>query len=148
MDGGTQRSPWLDIPLADYEGHMSLPEIGQAQMIADFFASLLKERSPASVAVMGCSGGNGFDRIDPSVTTRVVGVDLNPAYVRRARKRFSGRFDRLELYTCDIQAMDALFEPVDMVYAALVFEYLDPPASAVVRMAAHLRPGGVLATIL
>jgi hypothetical protein len=25
-------NPWLHIPLVDYEGHMSLPAIGQAQM--------------------------------------------------------------------------------------------------------------------
>jgi hypothetical protein len=29
------RNPWLAIPLADYEGQMALPEIGQAQMLAD-----------------------------------------------------------------------------------------------------------------
>ena len=28
-------NPWLNIPLDDYEGHMSLPTVGQAQMIAD-----------------------------------------------------------------------------------------------------------------
>jgi hypothetical protein len=28
-------NPWLNIPLDDYEGHMSLPEVGQAQMIGD-----------------------------------------------------------------------------------------------------------------
>ena len=27
------RNPWLDIPLDDYESHMSLPGVGQAQMI-------------------------------------------------------------------------------------------------------------------
>jgi hypothetical protein len=31
-------NPWLNIPLADYEGHMSLPAVGQAQMIAEQFA--------------------------------------------------------------------------------------------------------------
>lgn len=35
------RNPWLDIPLADYEGHMALPQIAQAKMIADHFESLL-----------------------------------------------------------------------------------------------------------
>src|ERR1700689_4786619 len=29
------RNPWLEIPLEDYEGHMSHPSIGQAQMLAD-----------------------------------------------------------------------------------------------------------------
>jgi hypothetical protein len=28
-------NPWLSIPLDDYEGHMSLPAVGQARMIAE-----------------------------------------------------------------------------------------------------------------
>ena len=31
----TMTQPWLQIPLADYEAHMALPDIGQAQMLAD-----------------------------------------------------------------------------------------------------------------
>ncbi len=30
-------NPWLDIPLAEYEGHMSLPTIDQADMLAAQF---------------------------------------------------------------------------------------------------------------
>jgi hypothetical protein len=29
------RNPWLEIPLSDYEGHMELPQIGQAEMLAE-----------------------------------------------------------------------------------------------------------------
>jgi hypothetical protein len=28
-------NPWLSIPLHDYEGHMALPHVGQAKMIAN-----------------------------------------------------------------------------------------------------------------
>jgi len=65
------RSPWLDIPLADYEGHMSVPGVGQAEMLASQFAELLEKWSPASAAVIGCAGGNGFDRLRVEVTERV-----------------------------------------------------------------------------
>jgi hypothetical protein len=27
------RKPWLDIPLSEYEGHMALPAVGQAEML-------------------------------------------------------------------------------------------------------------------
>jgi len=57
------RNPWLDIPLQDYERYMSLPEIGQAQMLADQFELLIKRHSPASVALIGCAGGNGLERL-------------------------------------------------------------------------------------
>ena len=69
-------NPWLTIPLADYEAHMALPQVGQAQLLADLFAAELHARSPSSVAVLGCAGGNGFERA-PS-TLRVVGVDVAP----------------------------------------------------------------------
>ena len=56
-------SPWLDIPLADYEGHMALPEIAQARMLADELESAVRQHAPSSVAIIGCSGGNGFVRL-------------------------------------------------------------------------------------
>ena len=52
-------NPWLALPLGDYKGHM---------------------RSPASVAILGIAGGNGLEHVDPSVTSRGVGLDLNPQY--------------------------------------------------------------------
>ena len=30
--GPKMNDPWLEVPLADYEEHMALPDIGQAQM--------------------------------------------------------------------------------------------------------------------
>lgn len=43
------RNPWLDIPLADYEGHMSLPHVGQAVLLGDVFEGALREgRVPRS----------------------------------------------------------------------------------------------------
>ncbi|HVS25014.1 MAG TPA: class I SAM-dependent methyltransferase, partial [Gammaproteobacteria bacterium] len=92
-------NPWLTIPLADYEAHMALPEVGQAQLLAAVFAAELRARAPASVAVLGCAGGNGFEHAPRSL--RVVGVDLNPDYVAAARARFGGRLPRLELHVAD-----------------------------------------------
>jgi len=40
---GVMKNPWLDIPLADYEGHMALPNVGQAQLLSDVFASALSK---------------------------------------------------------------------------------------------------------
>ena len=56
-------SPWLDIPLEDYEGHMALPEIAPARMLADELESAVRQHAPSSVAIIGCSGGNGFERL-------------------------------------------------------------------------------------
>ncbi len=97
------KNPWLEIPLADYEGHMALPEVAQATLLADVFEKALRKHAPASVSILGCAGGNGFDRIDPQVTTRVVGIDINPAYIAIARDRFQRRLLGLELIVADLQ---------------------------------------------
>ncbi|RPI77037.1 MAG: hypothetical protein EHM45_10650 [Desulfobacteraceae bacterium] len=59
------KNPWLEIPLCDYEGHRALPQVAQARLLADVFARALGRYSPESVAVLGCAGGSGFERIDP-----------------------------------------------------------------------------------
>lgn len=141
------RSPWLDIALADYEGHMALPGIGQAEMLADQFAQLLGECTPASVAVIGCAGGNGFDRIDTSATRRVVGIDINARYLEALRHRYGATIPGLELHACDIQAPIIGIQPVDLIYAALVLEYVDPVA-ALHTFRSLCRPKGILATVL
>ena len=143
------RNPWLDIPLADYEAHMASPEVAQAQMIGASLAELLQIQRPRSLAVIGCAGGNGFERIQRLQTTRVVGVDINPAYLAEARRRFDGAFDRLELICADIGAgaADVAFEPVDLIFAALIFEYVDARV-VLPRLAARLSTGGLLAVLL
>jgi SAM-dependent methyltransferase len=141
------RSPWLDIPLADYEGHMALPGIGQAQMLADQFAELLAQWVPRSAAVIGCAGGNGFDRVRCEVTQRVVGIDINPHYVQALADRHAASTPGLELYVRDIQEPIEGIDPVDLIYAALVLEYVDL-AAALRHLKSICRPNGILATVL
>ena len=54
-------NPWLTIPLKNYEGHMALPDVGQAKMLAIEFDELLRTYAPISAALIGCAGGNGFE---------------------------------------------------------------------------------------
>jgi ubiquinone/menaquinone biosynthesis C-methylase UbiE len=141
------RNPWLDIPLADYEGHMALPEVGQAKLLADIFATALRDYQPPSIAVIGCAGGNGFDRIDPDVTTRVVGVDLNARYLQRTRQRFSGKFQALNLVHANIEHDILPSQPVRLIFAALVLEYVDV-VKTLPRIRAMLEEGGILITVV
>jgi SAM-dependent methyltransferase len=115
-------NPWLTIPLADYEGHMRSPAVAQLDVLSDLFAEALALRRPASVAVLGIAGGNGLERIDSSVTRRVVGLDLNPEFLDAVRQRYA-LLPGLELTRIDLaeQVVDA--EPVELVHAALVFEH-------------------------
>lgn len=140
------RNPWLDIPLADYEAHMSLPTIGQSQLIADQLETLVRTYSPRSVAIVGCAGGNGFERLVGTSVTRVVGVDINPEYIEQARRRLEGRIPGLELLTADIQASTPLFDPVDLIYVALVLEYVDLE-QVIGTLHRHCKSNGILAVL-
>ena len=141
------RNPWLDIPLSDYEGHMALPQVDQSRMLSDQLAALLALHRPRSIALIGCAGGNGFERIDPRLTLRVVGVDINPDYLEAARRRYDGVFESLELHCADAQSSELAFDPVELAFAGLVFEYAD--ARALLRnLTTRVRSGGVLAAVL
>lgn len=140
------KNPWLDVPLADYEGHMALPGIEQAQLLSDLFADAMAQFSPASVAVIGCAGGNGFDRIPPTVL-RVVGVDLNPRYVAETKTRFKDRIKNLEVIAGDIQSHGVTFAPVDLIFLGLVLEYVNVE-TVTARMRSLLSTPGHLVTVL
>lgn len=139
---------WLSISLDDYEAHMALPEIAQSQALASEVGALVERYRPASFALLGCAGGNGLDRIDPAVTRRVVAVDINPAFVLTAQQRFGARFESFEPHVCDVSAgTSAPFEPVDVVFAGLLFEYVPLlPALGFIRSA--LVAGGILGAVL
>jgi SAM-dependent methyltransferase len=140
-------NPWLDIPLSDYEGHMALPGVAQAQLLAEILAGQLRSLQPDSLAVLGCAGGNCFERIDPDVTSRVVGVDLNGLYLPEARNRFGKSFRALELVEGDIQNDTIAFDPVDLIYAALILEYVNVDATFS-QLRRLLNPGGTLVTVI
>ena len=141
------RKPWLAIPLAEYEGHMALPEIGHAQLLADELDFSVRQHSPKSIAVIGCAGGNGFDRSIGGVVDRVVGIDINPRYVEAVRSRFGGRIPGLELHVADIQFVLPKISPVDLVFAALILEYVDVPTT-MSSFRSLCAPGAALVVIL
>jgi len=126
---------------------MSLPAIGQADMLATEFAALLTQWAPDSAAVIGCAGGNGFDRVNAAVTRRLVGIDLNPQYIQELAYRYAATIPGLELYVRDIQEPVERIEPVALIYAALVLEYVDP-LPVLRNLRALCRPQGILATVL
>ena len=141
------KNPWLRIPASDYEAHMALPDVGQAQAIRKLMASALKEYTPASLAVIGCTTGNGLEHVDPTHTRRVVGVDINAAYLAVLETRFAGKIPHLELIEADITAPGFGFDPVSMVFAALLFEYVDV-AAALRNIARCLTPEAILVAVL
>jgi SAM-dependent methyltransferase len=115
-------NPWLALPLEDYEGHMGSAAVNQLAPLADLFGEALARLRPRSVAVLGVAGGNGLEHVDSTLTTRVLGIDVNPAYLAATKQRFPD-LRGLELHCADLQHDLLDVEPVALVHAALVFEH-------------------------
>src|SRR5512140_2480766 len=94
-------SPWLSVPLSDYEGHMRSPGVQQLDALSDLFADAVECCRPESVAILGIAGGNGLERIDANITKRILGLDVNPLYLEAVRRRFAAVYD-LELHCVDL----------------------------------------------
>lgn len=140
-------NPWLTIPLTDYEAHMDLPTVGQAAMLASEFEALLHSLASKTVAFIGCAGGNGFAEAIEAGVTRLVGIDINASYIARAADRYAATIPGLELHCADIQGDMPDIQAVELVYAALVFEYVDV-ATALRNLVRICKPDGHLATLV
>ena len=141
------RNPWLDIPEADYVGHMSSPTVGQRPVLGRLLGEVLETVLPNVVLVLGGSTGNGLEHVNPTVTSRVVVVDVNPTYLIRLRERFPNPAFELDLWCGDVIEIGLGRQVFDLVHAGLIFEYVEWPV-LLPRIAAALRPGGVLSVIL
>ena len=126
---------------------MALPAVGQAGVLAELFGQAIQRWTPSSIAIIGCAGGDGFDKIRPERVKKVVAVDLNPQYIQKTRERYLARLPSLELLCADVQSEFLNYGPVDLTYAALLFEYVDV-ASTLRTLKRNSRPGAVLATVL
>lgn len=139
-------NPWLTIPIADYEAHMALPGIGQAQMLAEELSRAASQCSARSVALIGCAGGNGLATLPASVR-RIVAIDINRAYVEALRGRFGGRSAALELFVADIQQGAPPCPPVDLVYAGLILEYVEV-ATTMMALRGLCAPEGMMVAVI
>jgi SAM-dependent methyltransferase len=140
-------NPWLDIPEADYVGHMSSPAVGQRPVLGRLLGEALETVRPKVVLVLGCSTGNGLEYVNPAVTSRVVVVDVNPKYLLRLRERFPNPTFELDVRPGDVIDIELEREAYDLVHAGLIFEYVAWPV-LLPRVAMAPRPRGVLSVIL
>jgi SAM-dependent methyltransferase len=140
-------NPWLDIPADDYVGHMGSPEVNQLAILARLLREALERFRPCDLLLLGCSTGNGLAQVDPSVTRRVTGVDVNPEYLARISERFPDPGVELTLHCVDVMAYAFTSDAFDLVHCALLFEYLDWP-TVLPRISRAIRPGGGLSVVL
>lgn len=146
-ENDNNKNPWLHISARDYEGHMGPEGVDQLGVLDRITGTIYREIKPRRVAILGCGTGNGFGNIDPAVTERLVGVDINPAYLELARSRYQNLDGIIEL--CCFYAEKCAFEEesFDMVHAALLLEYLDTEPM-IAKIASWLAPGGVAAIVI
>ena len=64
----TNSNPWLDIPLEDYERHMSHELVGQSTLLNSLTKKYLENIKPESAIFLGIAGGNGLEHIDNHIT--------------------------------------------------------------------------------
>jgi trans-aconitate methyltransferase len=141
------KNPWLDIPLDDYESHMALPQVGQSQLLSRVLREAIESYKPSSVALLGCAGGNGLEQVASTSVERVVGIDINQQYLERAAARYKDQVARLEFFAGDLGVDRFVFAPVDLVFAGLIFEYVDT-AKLLDQALSMLAAGGRLISVV
>ena len=139
-------NPWLKISLSDYEEHMQLPEVRQLGVLSALFGEAIAFCRPSSVAILGIAGGNELERIDTSHTKRIVGFDINPAYLKALQGR-SSHVSGLELYCVDLAKQIVTLAPVQLVHAALIFEHAGVDR-CFENALSLIAPGGALSVVL
>jgi SAM-dependent methyltransferase len=140
-------NPWTVVPAADYERHMGPEGVDQLAPLSAIFQEVYAAAQPDRLLLLGCTAGNGLEHVNPAVTKRIVGVDVNLQYLGVARQRFIGLGARLELYCGEVERFRAAQESFDLVHAALLFEYLHPEV-LVRRIAEWLAPEGTCSVVV
>ena len=136
-----------DPPLPTTKGTWAPAGVDQLAPLRAIFAELYARLRPGRLAVLGCGPGNGLDVVDPVVTRRFAGVDLNADYLSLARERHA-RLAPLATWICaSADRCDLEASGFDLIHAALLLEYLDP-AAVLPRVAGWLAPGGVFSVVL
>jgi SAM-dependent methyltransferase len=144
----TSPNPWSVVQADDYERHMGPQGLDQLAPLSAIFQEAYLAAQPDRVLLLGCATGNGLEHVDPSVTQRVVGVDVNLQYLGIARQRFFSLGPRLELYCADATTWkEGPAGGFDLVHAALLFEYLFPEV-LVRRIAEWLSDAGTCTAVL
>jgi hypothetical protein len=116
---------WHNIPLADYENHMSHGTVHQAQFLSGLTQKYLLRFEPEYPLFLGISGGNGLEHIDAGKTKKVRAVDINSTYLEKIKERYSASLPQLELICADINTSALSSLQTDFIWGALIFEYLD-----------------------
>lgn len=117
-------NPWETIALSDYENHMSLKNVYQLQVLNRMMGEQLAVYDADTVMILGIAGGNGLEHINREKTSKVYGVDVNPAYLAQCRKRYAALGDTLETICADLLDEHLQLPSARLLIADLLVEYI------------------------
>lgn len=140
-------NPWLQIPASDYEGHMGLPEVDQSAFLADVFITSLADYDSRSLLYIGCATGNGLAHIRNDKTQMLTAVDINPEYLEILRERYRHSIPCLQTVQADLNDYQGDGQRYTLIFAGLVFEYLDP-RPLLEKISMWLEKAGVMVVVL
>ncbi len=140
-------NPWTVVQADDYEKHMGPDGADQLAPLSAVFQEAYLAAQPDRVLLLGCATGNGLEHVNPAVTQKVIGVDVNLQYLGIARQRFMHLGAKLELFCAEAEKFRVPPASQDLVHAALIFEYLHPEP-LVRRIAEWITPGGTCSVVL
>jgi ubiquinone/menaquinone biosynthesis C-methylase UbiE len=140
-------NPWLHIPASDYEAHMNSPNVAQLAFLALTFKEALHEHDSRHVGLLGCATGNGLEYVEKARTERVTAVDINLKYLDILRERFAGKISGLEIVQADLETCEIKKSSFTLVFAGLVFEYVNP-TRVLARIFSWLCPHGIMVAVL
>jgi SAM-dependent methyltransferase len=140
-------NPWLRIPATDYEGHMRSPNVAQQSFLAQTFKASLEKYNCSTIALLGCATGNGLEYVKKDATRRVTAIDINPEYLKVLRERYQGCVPGLEVVEADLEVCTLKNHAYALIYAGLVFEYLQPRI-LLPKIAAWLSVDGIMISVL
>jgi SAM-dependent methyltransferase len=138
---------WLKIPALDYEAHMGNPSVDQLSFLSTTFKEALEQHDCATVALLGCTTGNGLEYINKDAVRRVTVLDFNPEYLEILRQRYEGSIPGLEIIEADLETYTIENQAYSLIFAGLIFEYLEP-GILLPKIASWLRSGGVMVSVL
>lgn len=121
------KNPWEEIPLSDYENHMKLDSVRQLQTMNEMMRGQLAAWPASSVMILGVAGGNGLAHISREAFHRVYGVDVNPAYLEEAARRYPHLDGVLQCICVDLRTGADKLPEADLVLANLLVEYVGYP---------------------
>jgi predicted TPR repeat methyltransferase len=123
-DSLNNSNPWMEIPIDDYEQHMSHSSVGQLSLLSSLTKKYLTKIKPATCLFIGIAGGNGLEHIDNDISKNVIGIDINQKYLDVSFKRYRDRIDSLRLLELDITKNTNQICSADFIWAALILEYI------------------------